>query len=67
MARIQEETHVEYTNDEDLSYEEIQSEDVNLYVKDKFVGHIKVWLDDLDCEYVCINYNITYLHDLDKR
>lgn len=67
--RIEEEDEVEFINYDELSYEDKDGEDVELYCNDEHIGHIKVWLDsEMDNrEYVCINYTIVYLDTLKKR
>jgi hypothetical protein len=66
---IFEETHVEYSNRDQLSYKDYGDEEVELFVDDNLVGMIYVWKDSLmDLrEYVCINYEIVYLDELTER
>ena len=64
---ITEEFEVDYTNDNQLSYEQIIINDecdyVELYVDDFYIGDCEVWLDsEMDSrEYIVLNYTIVYL------
>jgi hypothetical protein len=66
---IEEETPVEFSRYEQLSYKDYGDAEVELFVDDKLVGLIYVWKDSLmDMrEYVCINYEIVYLDELTER
>jgi hypothetical protein len=67
--RIEEEDEVDFVSYDELSYKDNDSEDVELYCNDEYIGDIKVWLDsDMDNrEYLCINYTVVYLDTLKKR
>jgi hypothetical protein len=60
---INEFDEVEYTNDEQLSYELYKDDYIELYVDDFYIGLCEVWLDaEMDSrEYIILNYNIVYL------
>ena len=66
---IDEETEVEFSSREQLSYEDFAKTTVGLYIDNKFAGDVKVWKDsDMDGrEYICLNYVIVYLDTLKKR
>jgi hypothetical protein len=70
---ISEETEVFYSNDEQLSYEQIIINDecdyVNLYVDDFYIGYCEIWLDsEMDFrEYIILNYTIVYLDTIKMR
>ena len=69
---IDEDDEVKYTKLESLSYLEYGSgryPEVKLFVGNKYVGDIKVWLDSEmdDREYLCINHEIIYLDDITKK
>jgi len=68
MKRIKEETEVRFKDYKQLSYLDEGEPEVTLYVDDRPVGIIKVWLDsEMDNrEYICLNYEIVYLDTLDK-
>jgi hypothetical protein len=68
MKRIKEETEVMFKDYKQLSYQDEGEPEVTLYVDDRPVGIIKVWLDsEMDNrEYICLNYEIVYLDTLDK-
>jgi hypothetical protein len=67
--RIEEEDEVDFVSYDELSYKDNDSEDVELYCNDEYIGDIKVWLDsDMDNrEYLCINYTVVYLDTLKKQ
>ena len=64
--KIKEETEVKFTQYDQLSYLDEGEPEVNLYVDDRPVGHIKVWKDSEQegREYICVNYEIIYLDRL---
>jgi hypothetical protein len=70
---ITEEFEVDYTNDNQLSYEQIIINDecdyVELYVDDFYIGDCEVWLDaEMDSrEYIVLNYTIVYLDTIKLR
>jgi hypothetical protein len=68
MKRIKEETEVKFKDYKQLSYLDEGEPEVTLYVDDRPVGIIKVWLDsEMDNrEYICLNYEVVYLDTLDK-
>ena len=68
MKRIKEETEVNFKDYKQLSYLDEGEPEVTLYVDDRPVGIIKVWLDsEMDNrEYICLNYEVVYLDTLDK-
>ena len=68
MKRIKEETEVKFKDYKQLSYLDEGEPEVTLYVDDRPVGIIKVWLDSEmnNREYICLNYEIVYLDTLDK-
>lgn len=53
----------------DLTYYETDLEYIDLYNKDKFVGHLEVWTDrqNENREYIIINSEIIYLDIITKR
>lgn len=67
--KIDDDDDVLYLFPSELSYLDDGEENVQLFVNDKKVGVIKVWLDDDedDREYVCINHVIIYLDTLVQR
>lgn len=67
--RIDEDDSVDYLFLSELSYKDEDEEDVELFVNNKFVGQIKVWLDseEDDREYLCINHCVIYLDTITKR
>jgi hypothetical protein len=69
MDLITEETEVEYTNDEQLSYELYKDDYIELYVDDFYIGLCEVWLDaEMDSrEYIILNYTIIYLDSIKLR
>lgn len=68
LRKIREEDNIEFTSYDQLSYEDDGSKNVKLYVDNKYVGPIKVWLDgeNEDREYICLNYEIVYLYVIKK-
>jgi hypothetical protein len=68
MKRIKEETEVKFKDYKQLSYLDEGEPEVTLYVDDRPVGIIKVWLDSEmnNREYICLNYEVVYLDTLDK-
>jgi len=66
--KIKEETEVKFTQYGQLSYLDEGEPEVTLYVDDRPVGIIKVWLDSEmnNREYICLNYEIVYLDTLNK-
>ena len=68
MKRIKEETEVNFKDYKQLSYLDEGEPEVTLYVDDRPVGIIKVWLDSEmnNREYICLNYEVVYLDTLDK-
>ncbi len=70
---ITEEDEVYYTNDNQLSYEQIIENDecdyVELYVDDFYIGDCEVWLDaEMDSrEYIILNYIIVYLDTINLK
>lgn len=65
---IKEETEVLFEKYTDLSYLDEGEPEVTLYVKDRPVGHIKVWKDTEQegREYICVNYEMIYLDTINK-
>lgn len=67
---IMEEDVVTFAEYKQLSYyDEPEPEpEVMLFVDDKFIGYIKVWLDSEEHgrEYICLNYEIVYLDTIRK-
>ena len=63
MQLITEETEVIFEKNEDLSYYESGTENVDLFVKDDCVGEIEVFTDreNEEREYICVNYEMIYL------
>ena len=70
---ITEEDEVIYTNENQLSYEQIIINDecdfVELYVDDFYIGDCEVWLDaEMDSrEYIILNYSIVYLDTINLK
>ena len=66
---INEEDNVVFEKYEDLSYIELDEENIYLAVKGEYVGQIKVWLDSEmeNREYICVNYEIIYLDTITKN
>ena len=60
---INEFDEVEYTNDEQLSYQLYKDDYIELYVDDFYIGLCEVWLDvEMDYrQYIILNYTIVYL------
>lgn len=65
---INEETEVLFDRYTDLSYLDEGEPEVGLYVRDMFVGDIKVWKDSEQGgrEYICLNYEVIYLDTINK-
>ena len=65
---LTEEDNIEYEELKDLSYYDSGTDNVDLFVKDEFIGEIKVWLDSEEDnrEYITINYEIIYLDTINK-
>lgn len=53
---------------EDLSYMDLDEDNIYLAVNGEFVGEVKVWLDSemADREYIAINHEIIYLDTIKK-
>ena len=66
---ITEVDEVDYTNDEQLSYEPMLEGFVELYVDDFYIGDCEVWLDaEMDSrQYITLNYTIVYLDTITLR
>lgn len=70
---ITEEDEVIYTNENQLSYEQIIINDecdfIELYVDDFYIGDCEVWLDaEMDSrEYIILNYTIVYLDTINLK
>jgi hypothetical protein len=60
---INEFDEVEYTNDEQLSYQLYEDDYIELYVDDFYIGVCEVWLDaEMNYrKYIILNYTILYL------
>jgi len=65
---IMEEDVVTFAEYKQLSYYDDDEPEVMLYVDNKFIGYIKVWLDsdEDDREYICLNYEIVYLDTIQR-
>ena len=65
---ITEETEVQFTRYEQLSYYDNDEPEVTLFIDDIPVGQIKVWQDsEMDHrEYICLNYEVVYLDRLNR-
>ena len=65
---ITEETEVQFTRYEQLSYYDNDEPEVTLFIDDIPVGQIKVWQDsEMDNrEYICLNYEVVYLDSLNR-
>ncbi len=63
---INEFDEVEYTNDEQLSYQLYGDDYIELYVDDFYIGICEIWLDaEMDYrEYIILNYTIVYLDSI---
>ena len=63
-----EEDVVTFAEYKQLSYYDDDEPEVMLYVDNKFIGYIKVWLDsdEDDREYICLNYEIVYLDTIQR-
>lgn len=63
MAHFSDDFFIEYKNESELSYLDDESEFIELYKDNDFVGYLEVWSDkeNLDREYVIINNTIIYL------
>lgn len=66
---ITEETEVKFEKKEDLSYYDFDGDNVELWVKDEFVGDIEVFTDreNGNREYICVNYEMIYLDTIAER
>ncbi len=66
---IHEEYEVEFRDYSQLSYNDLDAEEVQLFVDDKLIGLIEVYTDkeNGNREYVCINYEIVYLDTIKNR
>jgi len=64
---ITEETHVDFSNYDQLSYQD-KNEVIELFVDDFYIGDMEVWKDSEmeDREYICINYEVIYLDTIKK-
>jgi len=67
--RITEDTLLEFSNYNQLSYMDEGKAFVDLYVDDKVIGRIRVYKDSEmeDREYVCINHEVVYLDSINKK
>lgn len=63
---INEFDEVEYTNDEQLSYQLYGDDYIELYVDDFYIGICEIWLDaEMDYrQYIILNYTIVYLDSI---
>lgn len=59
---------LDYTDLSELSYYDSESDYIDLYKGDDFVGYLYVYTDveNEKREYVCINYEIVYLDTIEK-
>lgn len=66
---IEEYDNVVFEKYEDLSYVDFDEPNVFLFVKDKCVGQVKVYLDSemSDRQYICINNEVIYLDTLTEK
>jgi len=66
--KITEETEVQFTKYEQLSYYDNDEPEVTLFIDGVPVGQIKVWQDSEmeNREYICLNYEVVYLDRLIK-
>ncbi len=69
MKRITEDSIIDFSEYKQLSYIDNCKNDVILFVDDKSVGKIKVFLDSEEDgrEYICINNEIVYLDMLTEK
>jgi hypothetical protein len=65
---ITEETEVQFTRYEQLSYYDNDEPEVTLFIDEVPVGVVKVWQDSemSGREYICLNYEVVYLDCLNR-
>ena len=68
MKIFDDDFQLEFKDYNDLSYYDSQSDYIDLYHKDQFVGYVNVYTDveNGEREYICINYEIVYLDTIEK-
>ena len=66
---ITEDTEVKFEKNEDLSFYDFDGDNVELWVKDEYVGDIEVFTDreNDNQEYICVNHEIIYLDTITER
>lgn len=66
---ITEDTEVKFEKNEDLSFYDYGGDNVELWVKDEYVGDIEVFTDreNDNQEYICVNHEIIYLDTITER
>jgi hypothetical protein len=66
--KITEETEVQFTRYEQLSYYDNDEPEVTLFIDEVPVGVVKVWQDSEmnGREYICLNYEVVYLDCLNR-
>ena len=62
-VELTEESDIKYGNMDELSYYDMKSEKVELFVKGMYIGDIEVFTDreNEEREYICVNYEMIYL------
>lgn len=68
MKIFDDDLQLEFKDYDQLSYYDSQSDYIDLYNKDEFVGYVNVYTDveNEKREYICINHEIVYLDTLEK-
>jgi hypothetical protein len=66
MANFTDELTLEFSNYEQLTYEDNEQQTIKLFLDDEFVGNVKVYIDEENSkrEYICVNFEIIYLDSL---
>jgi hypothetical protein len=68
MKIFDDDLQLEFKDYDQLSYYDSQSDYIDLYNKDEFVGYVNVYTDveNEKREYICINHEIVYLDTLEQ-
>ena len=68
MKIYSDDLQLEFKDYDQLSYYDSQSDYIDLYNKDEFVGYVNVYTDveNEKREYICINHEIIYLDTLEQ-
>ena len=66
MANFTYELTLDFSNYEQLTYEDNEQQTIKLFLDDEFVGNVKIYIDEENSqrEYICVNFEIIYLDSL---